>query len=260
LHAPAVEVALDAFISHSSKNRTTAIRLESALQEQGLTVWLDDSEIRLGVLLGAELQGSIRDARVVVLLWSAESAESRWVCSEWLTAIHLERFIIPCVLDDTPLPQCLQNNVYLKMRRVTGDAVERVTRAVRDAPEGSNRLEPVMRAEDPRLTDTIGRLAGDQHEVMERLAERDLARAAEAHSTIDHALALALERWPLDPILVDLAGYQLKNAYMIDHWDAVQAGRGPKDPLLDARRNVDSSRRSRSIRRIRAPSTGWGAS
>ena len=42
----------------------------------------------------------------------------------------------------------------------------------------------------------------------------------------------ALQAWPLEPMIVNLAGYDLKNAYMVKHWDAIQAGRAPDDPLL----------------------------
>ena len=108
---------MDAFISHSSRNRTAAGRLEKMLEAEGLEVWLDDSEIRLGVLLGRELQSSIRECRGFVLLWSKAAAASRWVNSEWLMALHQNRFILPCVLDETPLPQCLQNTVFLNLRQ-----------------------------------------------------------------------------------------------------------------------------------------------
>jgi hypothetical protein len=40
----------DAFISHSSANPTSALHIESGLETRGLSVWLDDSEIRFGVL------------------------------------------------------------------------------------------------------------------------------------------------------------------------------------------------------------------
>jgi hypothetical protein len=49
---------LDAFISHSSKNRSLAIKIEQGLERAGLHVWLDDSEIGLGRLLDEELQDS----------------------------------------------------------------------------------------------------------------------------------------------------------------------------------------------------------
>ena len=106
---------MDAFISHSSKNRAVAAKLESALEAEGLRVWLDDSEIRLGVLLREELQTSIQRSRVLLLLWSKPASASRWINAEWLMAFHLGRFIVPCTLDDTALPQCLGPSVFLNL-------------------------------------------------------------------------------------------------------------------------------------------------
>ena len=223
----------DAFISHSSANRSTAVRIEKALEADGLSVWLDDSEIRLGVLLGEELQQSIRGARVLLLLWSAPAAESRWVATEWLTAYHVHRFIIPCSLDQTPLPQCLQNSVRLKFTRLTKGVVEDLARAVRESPKGSNRLAPAMSAQGPELSAAISKLMAGQDAIQEALSKGSLAAAKRQQSRLDRVLDAALATWPLDPVLVNLAGYHLKNAYMLSHWDAVQAGRGPRDPLLD---------------------------
>jgi hypothetical protein len=146
---------MDAFISHSSRNRSVASRLEQALEGKGLRVWLDDSEIRLGVLLGKELQDSIHASRVVLLLWSEHAASSRWVTSEWLTAFHMNRFIVPCVLDDTPLPQCLRNNIFLRLRRVTTPVVNDLVRAVREAPASSNPLAPLMSSESVEVREQL---------------------------------------------------------------------------------------------------------
>ena len=33
-------------------------------------------------------------------------------------------------------------------------------------------------------------------------------------------------------MMVNLAGYHLKNAYAVAHWAEIQAGRAPRDPLL----------------------------
>lgn len=40
------------FISHSSVNLEDAKQIEAALKTGGFGVWLDDSDIRVGVLLG----------------------------------------------------------------------------------------------------------------------------------------------------------------------------------------------------------------
>ena len=82
---------MDAFISHSSANRTAASELEKALEAAGLAVWPDDSEITLGALLGQELQDSIRASHVLLLLRPENAAASRWVTTGWLTAFHLNR-------------------------------------------------------------------------------------------------------------------------------------------------------------------------
>ena len=210
-----------------------AVSLEKALEASGLSVWLDDSELRLGVLLADELQDSIRDSRVMLLLWSKRASESRWVASEWLTAFHVGRFIVPCVLDPTPLPQCLQRGTSLRARRVTPSIAERLAREVREAPDGPNELAPVMRGEAPQLGEAIRKIAAGQAEVGQALGEWDLPKAAARQARLDGVVDDALKTWPLDPVLVNLAGYHLKNAYMVKHWDAIQAGRGQKDPLLE---------------------------
>ena len=40
-------------------------------------------------------------------------------------------------------------------------------------------------------------------------------------------------RWKVDPMILSLAGYHRKNAYMIKHWQEYSTGRFPKDPLLE---------------------------
>jgi hypothetical protein len=62
---------------------------------------------------------------------------------------------------------------------------------------------------------------------------RELDRAAAAQAALDPVMDRARARWPLDPMIVNLDGYQLKNAFMVEHWDAIQAGRAPQDPVLE---------------------------
>jgi TIR domain len=224
---------IDGFISHSSSNRSTALRLEKALEADGLSVWLDESEIRLGELLGKELQDSIRGARVFVLLWSEAAAASRWVITEWLTAYHVGRFIIPCSLDATPLPQCLQTAIRLKIGSVTKGVVDDLARGIRQSPSSPNRLAPAMSAQSPEASTAISRIAAAQDGIHDAISKGGLAKARREQARLNREVAHTLKKWPLDPVLVNLAGYQLKNEYMLAHWDAIQAGRGPRDPLLE---------------------------
>src|SRR5262245_53026393 len=95
------------FISHSSTNADVAGTIERALEAEGVAAWLDSSDLGVGVLLRNELHHAIRNSRAVVLIWSAAASRSRWVSSEILVAFHMDRFILPCVVDGTALPQFL---------------------------------------------------------------------------------------------------------------------------------------------------------
>src|SRR3954471_9479803 len=50
---------------------------------------------------------------------------------------------------------------------------------------------------------------------------------------LDEVMRPVLAAWPMDPMIVKLDGYHIKNGYMIRHWEALQSGRGPADPALE---------------------------
>lgn len=223
----------DAFISHASADLEAATKIETALEAEQLDVWLDHSEIQVGVLLAGELQEAIAACRVLILLWSETAAASRWVNTEWLAAHHLDRFILPCVLDDTALPQCLEHTVHLDLRRDWDAAVARLAKAVHAAPIGANPLPPPMRAESKDLHDAIRAIAAGQKLVTDALGRRELDHARQAQTMLDEFMPVALGAWPLDPMIVKLDGYHIKNDYMIRHWQALQSGRAPPDVALE---------------------------
>ena len=59
------------------------------------------------------------------------------------------------------------------------------------------------------------------------------SRVARGQAALDQVVDAAVVSWPLDPILVNLTAYHLQNAYMVRYWDAIQAWRSPRDPLLN---------------------------
>jgi tetratricopeptide (TPR) repeat protein len=223
---------MDAFISHASKDATLVAQIEELLEADGLKIWLDRSEIRLGVLLRKELQNAIKDSRILILLWSKAAARSRWVAAEVLTAFHLNRFIVACVRDHTPLPYFLQNTIYLNLQRRNTASIEHLRRAVRTSPDAANEVPTVMSSQSWELQQTIQRIVQGQSAVTDCLGNRDLQTAKEKHQLIDGVTFDAEKAWPLEPMVLNLAGYHHKNAYMLKHWAAIQAGRPPKDRLL----------------------------
>jgi tetratricopeptide (TPR) repeat protein len=224
---------MDAFISHASKDADLASQIEELLEEDGLQVWLDNSEIRLGIMLREELQSAIQNSRVLILLWSEAAARSRWVAAETLSAFHLNRFIVACARDSAPLPYFLQNTIYLNVQPRTIDWAERLHRAVRESPDVANEVPTMMSSQSRELQQTIQFIIQGQGQVTDRLGNRDLQGAREMQELVDNVMVEARNAWALEPMVLNLAGYHYKNAYMLEHWAAIQAGRPPKDPLIE---------------------------
>ena len=216
---------MDAFISHSSVNAAFSRELERALENQGLDVWLDSSDMPNALMLRRTLREAIRDAHALVLLWSEAASKSRWVNSEWITAVLMDRPILPCSLDATGLPECLGGAAFAP--RV--DAAP-LARSIRAASGTTVKLTPLVRHESGDLSAAISELAQLQMAVVEAT---DKASQAAAQREADAAMKRALARWPQDLMVANLAAYHLKNAYMTDHWDDLMAGVAPADERLE---------------------------
>jgi TIR domain len=223
---------MDAFISHSSSDARLAARIERTLEDHGLEIWLDRSEIRLGQLLRKELQTAMRESRVIILLWSAAAAKSRWVAAEVLTAFHSNRFVIACASDKTALPYFLQSTIYLNLQSRKTGWVDELRRAIREAPSSANDILPRIGSGTPQLVETVRQLAEGQLAVTDRIGN-DLAAAKKYQAVAARELRAAEKKWRMEAMILNLAGYHRKNAYMLKHWPAIMAGRPPKDPLLD---------------------------
>jgi len=222
---------VDAFISHASANSEFAEVVDRALTAGKLTTWVDRANVGFGGLLRNQIQSAICDSRVLVLLWSEAAFASRWVMAEIFTAFYLERFIIPCVLDATPLPQFLSNTAYLDHQRDKDRLPQELCRAVRMAPAGANDIAAVLVSETSAVQSLIHGVAAGQYGVLGVIVD-DLEKAAKANRHVSNALHSLQEMAPLHPMVLNLAGYQCKNEYLIKYWDAIQAGRAPKDQLL----------------------------
>ena len=101
-------------------------------------------------------------------------------------------------------------------------------------PNGSEPPGAGVELPGPELAAASDRISRAQAAILETVGVGDLAGAAREQAALDPVVEAALKSWPLDPMLVNLTGYHLKNAYMIKFWDAIQAWRAPRDPLLDA--------------------------
>jgi TIR domain len=218
------------FISHASANLAVARQIEEVLHAAGFDPWLDYSDIQVGALLGKELQHAIRQCRAMVLVWSKPASESRWIAAEILSAFHMNRFIIPCVLSAARLPAFLSRAVYLDLHKGRKDALSRLGDQVRRARPNRNEFTAVNSYADIELRGAITSLFAQQRVIV---SSDDLAVSRRLQNQLDTEMHAAEKHWRFDPTILNLAGYHRKNAYMFKHWDEYCAGQFPRDPLLD---------------------------
>ena len=220
-----------AFFSHASQDAAIVDQVARALRDNQLAIWVDASDIAFGGLLRQELQIAIQKSHTLVLFCSENALKSRWVMAEMFTAFHLNRFIIPYVLDATPLPQFLANSAYLSLKRDHVDIGTKLSRAISSAPDSANKSAPMLNSRTSLVESLVNGIGTAQIAVVQAITE-DFQKAAEANTQVESALNSAKEMAPLDPMILNLSGYQCKNNYMFKYWDAIQAGRAPKDQLL----------------------------
>jgi hypothetical protein len=224
----------DAFISHSSRDRRTAERVEAAL---GLKrVWFDRSDIRLGSLLGRELLSQIRKSRTLVLVWSKQASTSPWVQSEWISAVNLGKPLIPLVLDKTTLPQCLANTLWQSVRASPAAAIDELVRTVRGRLPRGGSVSPAMRLPDIGRDAAVDRLARAQESVFTTRDSGDVAAARRRQRRLERKVGALVAKYPLDSRAAALWAYNAKNGVILDHEAEIAGGIRIVDKRLDEAR------------------------
>lgn len=221
------------FVSHASDDNGFASEVTDLFKQHHVEHWVDFGDIRTGALLTPQIQKAIATHDVFLLVWSAAARRSAWVNTEWLTAFHEGRYIIPCVLDSTPLPACFRNVLFMRGKDLIDAPARFLDMTTRAATGTSDLSAPPRPRYTEELTELLGKIVARQSDVVESLGERPLAEIRRLQAEADELLATALGRWGEQPFVIVLHGYHLKNSYQIAHWEAIQAGQMPADPLLE---------------------------
>ena len=92
----------DIFLSYSRVDQAIALRFRDAFAAQGLDVWWDVA-LRSGEAYDEVTETALREAKAVVVLWSARSVGSRWVRSE-ATLADAARTLVPVMIEPCSRP------------------------------------------------------------------------------------------------------------------------------------------------------------
>ena len=96
------------FLSYARRDLPTLQPLLQDLVAHGITVWRDQDNLYGGQHWPKAIGEAIAAHDVLLLAWSQEAAASHFVEFEWNTALALQKSILPCLLDQTPLPPALR--------------------------------------------------------------------------------------------------------------------------------------------------------
>jgi hypothetical protein len=93
-------LAHDVFLSHSSKDKTIADAVCAALEKDGIRCWIAPRDIRPGQEWPEAIVNAITKSRVMVLIFSANSNNSKDVAKELTLAMNSKVVVIPFKIDD----------------------------------------------------------------------------------------------------------------------------------------------------------------
>jgi hypothetical protein len=106
------------FISHAEEDEDIAKAITERLKQQAVEVWIS----RIGVVEDnnspEKIVQTINWSDKFILFWSQAATESYEVMFEWTNALNLRKTIIPCLLDDTILPESLQQEPPINFENI----------------------------------------------------------------------------------------------------------------------------------------------
>jgi len=93
----------DVFISYSSKDKSIADQLVTHIENAGFACWIAPRDIEGGAEYSEIIENAISNCKVFVLIFSENSEKSPWVKSELNIAFSENKYLIPYIIDRTPL-------------------------------------------------------------------------------------------------------------------------------------------------------------
>ena len=124
------------FISYSWADKPFVRNLANRLEQNGYSIWLDEKELVPGDKISSKIADAIDDSRVVVIVITENSINSKWLKYELDLAISImiekEIRIIPILKGNIELPNQIKNLVYADFRQKSRHGYESLLNALKE--------------------------------------------------------------------------------------------------------------------------------
>lgn len=109
------------FISHSTADKPFVRKLDSALVSNGIDVFLDEREIKVGDSIPESIYSALENTTHLIYVISVNSIRSKWVSEELSIAKMQEKSgagikVLPCLIDNAELPISVKHIKYCNFK------------------------------------------------------------------------------------------------------------------------------------------------
>lgn len=126
-----------AFLSHSSLDKPFIRQLASDLKANGIQVWLDEQNIKVGESIPEKISQGLAESDYFLLAVSKNAVGSEWVKKELNSALvqEVEKravHILPLKLDDSEMPAAIRDKKYANFSDSYRTGLNEVLDAIRE--------------------------------------------------------------------------------------------------------------------------------
>jgi len=109
------------FVSHASADKAFVDRLVTDLAAQGIAVWYDKLDLRVGASVPGVINSGLAESKYFAIVLSKASTASKWVQEELNAALIKQvanggTFILPILIEDCDIPPLLAHRRYADFR------------------------------------------------------------------------------------------------------------------------------------------------
>lgn len=200
----------DVFLSHSSRDKSTARQVAQNLRQRGVRVWFDEWAIQPGDSIPNAIEIGLEQSRVLVLVMSKSAFDSDWVTLERQAGLfrdpaNQDRRFIPIRLDNlenTQIPMMLRHYKYIDFVNEPSGCYEQLVQLCRQTPVETATIanttpQPLRSSEVAHASAKEKRLQEAKQMLQDRLGEQfDLCECidSDANETLFRARDRMLHR------------------------------------------------------------------